>query len=93
MKAALSILLVTWAPGAAIFRLPVAEPERRAGLPAEERLFWSVTIGIAVSLSIVLALAAVHRYSFTRLLIADALVTLAAVGVTSASAMSSRVKL
>ena len=81
MKAALSILLVTWAPGAAIFRLPVAEPERRAGLPAEERLFWSVTIGIAVSLSIVLALAAVHRYSFTRLLIADALVTLAAVGV------------
>ena len=83
MKTLLSILLVTWAPGAAIFRLPIAEPERRASLPAEERLFWSVTIGIGVSLSIVLALAAAHRYSFSRLLIADALITLAALAVAS----------
>jgi len=81
VKALLSLLLVTLAPGGAIFRLPIAEPERRAALPAEERLFWSLTIGIAVSLSIVLALAAAHRYSFTRLLIADALVTLAALAV------------
>ena len=79
MKALLSLLLVTWAPGEAIFRLPFAQPERRAALPAEERLFWSLVIGIAVSLSIVLALAAAHRYSFSRLLVADAVITAAAI--------------
>jgi hypothetical protein len=78
VKGLLSLVLVSWAPGAAIFRLPVAEPERRAALPAEERLFWSLILSIGVSLSIVLALAAAHRYSFSRLLIADALITLAA---------------
>jgi len=79
VKALLSLLLVTWAPGEAIFRLPFAQPERRAALPAEERLFWSLVIGIAVSLSIVLALAAAHRYSFSRLLVADAVITAAAI--------------
>jgi hypothetical protein len=78
MKALLSLATVTWLLGAAIFRLPVAKPERRAGLPFEERLFWSITIGLAVSLSIVLALAAAHRYSFSRLLIADVLIAAAA---------------
>lgn len=78
MKALLSLLVVTWLPGAAIVRLPVLQRERRAMLAAEERLFWSIAIGIAVSLSIVLALAAAHRYSFSRLLVADALVTAAA---------------
>jgi hypothetical protein len=72
VKALLSLLLVTWLPGAAVFQLPIARPERRAALPAEERLFWAFMIGIAVSLTIVLALAAAHRYSFSRLMIADA---------------------
>jgi hypothetical protein len=78
MKAALSLLVIGWLPGAAIFRLPVARPERRAALPAEERLYWAVILSLAVSLSIVLGLAALHRYSFSRLLIADSVLSVAA---------------
>lgn len=78
MKALLSLLVIGWLPGAAIARLPVAEPEKRAALPADERTFWSVLLSLGVSLSIVLALAALHRYSFTRLLIADAMIAGAA---------------
>ena len=81
MKALLSLATVTWLLGAAIFRLPAAKPERRAALPFEERLFWSIMIGLAVSLSIVLALAAAHRYSFTRLLVADVLLAAGAAAV------------
>lgn len=69
------LLIIGWLPGAVIFRLPFASRERRAALDAEERFFWSVIISLAVSLSIVLALAAAGRYSFQRLLIADALLT------------------
>jgi hypothetical protein len=77
MKALLSLLAVTWLPGAAVFRVPVLAPERRARLAAEERLFWSVMIGTAISLTIVLALAALHRYSFGRLIVADVLIAAA----------------
>jgi hypothetical protein len=59
-------------PGAAIFRLPWAERERRARLEASERVFWAVMISLAVSLTMVLALAAVRRYTFGRLILADA---------------------
>ena len=65
------LLIVAWLPGAVIFRLPVADRDRRAGLDAEERLFWAVIISAAVSLMVVLGLAAAHRYSFERLLVAD----------------------
>jgi hypothetical protein len=75
---AAQLLLIGWLPGALIFRLPIAARERRAGLDAEERCFWAVLISLAASLSIVLALAAVHRYSFERLLIADALLAVVA---------------
>ena len=67
------LILVGWLPGAAIFRLPWLNRARRAALDAEERTFWGVILSLAVSLSIVLALAIFHRYSFQRLLIADAL--------------------
>jgi hypothetical protein len=83
MKTLLSLVVIGWLPGAAIGRLPVAEPERRAALPAEERLFWSILISVAVSLAIVLALAAAHRYSFTRLLAADAVIAGAALAFTA----------
>lgn len=75
---AAQLLLIGWLPGALIFRLPIAARQRRAGLDAEERCFWAVLISLAASLSIVLALAAVHRYSFERLLIADALLAVGA---------------
>jgi hypothetical protein len=67
----LTLLIVGWLPGAVIFRLPIADRDRRAALDAEERLFWAVIISAAVSLAVVLALAVVHRYSFERLLLAD----------------------
>jgi hypothetical protein len=71
----IQLLIIVWLPGAVIFRLPVADRDKRAALDAEERLFWAVIISLAVSLSIVLALAAAHRYSFGRLLMADVAVT------------------
>lgn len=73
-------LVVGWLPGAIVFRLPVLERDRRAALPAEERAFWSVVISVAISVIGVLALGAVHRYSFTRLVIAELLLCAAAAG-------------
>ena len=67
----LHLLIVGWLPGAAIFRLPYGDRDARAGLEAEERLFWAVVISAALSMSVVLGLAAIDRYSFERLLIAD----------------------
>src|SRR5687767_2087304 len=77
IRAAAGLLLIAWLPGALAFRLPIGRRERRAALPAEERLFWQIVISLACSHAIVLGLAAAHRYSFTRLLIADAVLALA----------------
>ena len=98
MAAVLQLLIVGWLPGAVLFRLPVAERDRRAALPAEERAFWTLVLSIATSISLVLALAALHRYSFKRLLIAELLIaaTLAAAvsaAATRRSAMTSLLKL
>jgi hypothetical protein len=67
----LEFLVVAWLPGAVLFRLPVADRDRRAALPAEERAYWAVATSVATSLALVLALGALHRYSFKRLLVAD----------------------
>jgi hypothetical protein len=67
----LELAVIAWLPGAFIFRLPWLDRQRRAGLDAEERLFWAVVVSVALSLSVVLALAALSRYSFERLLVAD----------------------
>jgi hypothetical protein len=72
--AAASLLVLAWLPGAVLFRLPIAERERRAALPAEERLFWQVVLSLCLTLTIAIGLAAVHRYSFARVLAADVLV-------------------
>lgn len=73
----LALLAVAWLPGAAVFRMPCLARDRRAALPAEERLYWAVVISVAISLAVTLALAALHRYSFQRLLIADIAIALA----------------
>ena len=65
------LLIVAWLPGAVIFRLPFADRDRRARLDADERLFWAVVISASVSVSVVLALALLDRYTFERLLLAD----------------------
>ena len=77
MLALLKLLIVGWLPGAVIVRLPILDRDRRAALPAEERGYWTIVISAAVSLSLVLALGALHRYSFKRLLIADLLIAAA----------------
>ena len=68
------LLIVGWLPGAVLFRLPVADRDRRAALPAEERGFWAIVLGAAISLTIALMLAALQVYTFSRLVIADLLV-------------------
>ncbi len=73
----LELLVVGWLPGAVLFRTPVANREKRAALAAEERLFWAVILSLAISLTIVVSLAAAHRYSFPRLLIGDGLFAVA----------------
>lgn len=73
----LELLVVGWLPGAVLFRTPIADREKRAALTAEERLFWAVILSLAISLTLVVALAAAHRYSFTRLLIGDVLFAVA----------------
>jgi hypothetical protein len=75
-----ALVIVGYLPGAAIFRLPWLDREKRAGLDAEERVFWAVVLSLATSLSVVLGLAAFHRYTFGRLILADfAAVALSAV--------------
>jgi hypothetical protein len=85
MRAAIDLLVVCWLPGAALFRMPFLQRDGRAALPAEERLYWQVILSIATSLSLVVGMAAWHRYSFTRLLIADVAVAVAAAGVSRGS--------
>ncbi len=72
----IEMLIVGWLPGAVMFRLPLLDRDRRARLTAEERGYWMVVLSAATSIALVLAMAALHRYSFTRLLIADLFLTL-----------------
>jgi hypothetical protein len=67
----LALLAVAWLPGAVVFRMPWLARDRRAALPAEERAYWAVAISAAISLALAIALAALHRYSFRRLVILD----------------------
>ena len=72
---ALSLVLVAYAPGAVVFRLPIAQRDRRAGLRPEERLFWSVVLSLALTSVVGLCLAAVGWYRFERLLWVNAALT------------------
>lgn len=71
MSQIFGLIVVGWLPGAVIFRLPWLDRDARAMLPAEERLFWAVVTSLAVSLSLVLLLAAAGQYTFERLLVGN----------------------
>ena len=67
-----SLLAVAYLPGAAIFRLPIADRGKRAALPAEERLFWAVIISVIVSMTVAFLLAAIGVYSLRTLVLCNA---------------------
>ncbi|MEO6221955.1 MAG: hypothetical protein ABIP90_01805 [Vicinamibacterales bacterium] len=77
LVALLQLTLVAYLPGAALFRLPYWNRERRAKLDAEERAFWHVHLSLAWTLTVVLALAAAGEYRFTLLLGINSIFTLA----------------
>ena len=72
---ALAALLVAYVPGAVIFRLPIAQRERRAGLPPEERIFWAIILSLALTAVVGFGLAAAGWYRFERLLLVHAALT------------------
>ena len=64
----LQCLLLAYVPGAAVFRLPIGDRDRRAALAAEERLFWAVMLSVLCSAFVTLGLAMLGRYTVTRVL-------------------------
>jgi hypothetical protein len=62
-----TLIAIAYLPGAVIFRLPIAERDKRAALPAEERAFWAAIISIVVTTTVAFGLAAMSAYSLTAL--------------------------
>jgi hypothetical protein len=75
-----ALVLLGYAPGAALYRIPTANRPRRERLDAAERLFWAVMLSVTWTLIVALALAALHRYSLNHVLAIDAALTLAIAG-------------
>lgn len=72
------VFLVAYLPGALIFRLPVAQPSRRAALSVEERIFWALVISVALSSVVALGLAALGIYQLERVLWINGLTSIVA---------------
>ena len=81
VRQALAVLVVAYLPGALIFRVPFGKRVKRASLPAEERVFWSVFLSVALSSVVALGLAAGGWYLFTRLIWIDVAVSAIVVAV------------
>ncbi|MEO8480721.1 MAG: glycosyltransferase family 39 protein [Acidobacteriota bacterium] len=64
----LAALIVGYLPGALIFRLPGRSRPLRVSLSFEERTFWALLLSALWSVMLVLALGALNRYTFARLL-------------------------
>ena len=71
----LGAIIIGWLPGAVFFRVPWLDRDRRAALPADERLFWAIILSLGWSLSLVLVLGLAGRYRFDRLLLLNLLVS------------------
>ena len=74
-----ALFLIAWLPGAVAYRLPFLDRERRAALDPEERTFWTILLSIAISLTVLLVLAAAGRYALKHLLIVNAVASVGAV--------------
>ncbi len=72
-----AVLLLAYLPGQLIFRSPIGNRDRRARLPAEERVFWCILLSLALTSCLGLGLAAAGWYRFSRLLWIDAAASLA----------------
>jgi len=73
-------MLLGYVPGALVYRLPLAQREHRAALPADERVFWAVILSVLWSLVLVLALAGAGRYRFDLVLIINAAISIVIAG-------------
>jgi len=62
-----SLIAIAYLPGAVVFRLPIADREKRAALPAEERAFWAVIISVIITTTLAFVLAALGSYSLGAL--------------------------
>ena len=65
------IVVISYLPGAFVFRIPGHERWRRSEFRPEERTFWAVVISIAISSTVALGLAALELYRFERLLLVN----------------------
>jgi hypothetical protein len=72
MSTIASLIAIAYLPGAIAFRLPIADRAKRASLPAEERLFWTVIISIVITTTVAFVLAAMGAYSLRVLVWCDA---------------------
>ena len=68
LRTTLVVLLLAYLPGALLFRLPLLNRGRRAGLTAEERLFWAVVLSTALTSVAAFAVAAAGSYALERVL-------------------------
>ena len=68
------LTLIAYIPGALVYRAPIANRDRRASRPAEERVFWAIMISVIVSTTIALALAAMGIYSLAGLVTCNVII-------------------
>lgn len=62
----IALVLLTYLPGALLFRLPLGNRVCRSALRAEERLFWSVLLSLLLSSFVALVLGLAGGYQFWR---------------------------
>ena len=74
-------LVVGYLPGAVLFRLPIADRQKRTALADEARVFWQVLISLSWSVSLVLILAAAGVYRYERLLAANVVAMLVMIAI------------
>ncbi len=76
---AAALALIVYLPGALIFRLPVADRDRRMSLDPAERVYWAIALSLAISLTAGFVLAAAGRFSLPRVIAADVVIAILAI--------------